>query len=347
MTGRATRILTRADVAALLDLESCLGAVEEALRAHAQGRTLSPAVLGVASAGGGFHVKAAGLKGARTYFAAKVNANFPGNPERTGLPAIQGVIVLCDGDDGFPLAVMDSIEVTAARTAGATAIAARRLARPDSTVATIVGCGTQGRAHLQALRLVLPLVQVHAIDRDAGRAEAFAVEMSKTGLAVTSGHDLAAAARASAVIVTCTPSLQPFLRAEHVNPGTFVAAVGADSPDKQELDPRLLASNTVVVDLLDSCAAIGELHHALAVGLMTRQDVHAELADVVAQTRPGRRSADEIVIFDSTGTALQDVATAAVVFERAEALGRGLSVPLTAVPVPAAVPPTGPTASEV
>jgi alanine dehydrogenase len=333
VTERATRILTRADVAALLDLGACVAAVEDALRAHADGRTLAPAVLAVRGEKGGLHVKAAGLRGARTYLAAKTNANFPGNPEHTGLPTIQGVIVLCDGDDGFPLAVMDSIEITAARTAAATAVAARRLARPESTVATVVGCGQQARSQIEALRLVLPLAEVHVLDRDPDRARAFAAAMSSsTGMAVNAREDLAAAARTSDVIVTCTPSRQAFLRPEHVAPGTLVAAVGADSPEKQELDPRLLAFNTVVVDLLDSCAAQGDLHHALAAGLMSRSDVHAELAEVVAGTRPGRRAADEIVVFDSTGTALQDVAAAALVFERAEALGRGARVPLTAAP---------------
>ena len=106
---------------------------------------------------GGFHIKAAGLELGRLYFAVKTNANFPDNPRRHGLPAIQGVIVLCDADDGRPLAVMDSIEVTIRRTAAATAVAAKYLARPDAGAVTICGCGSQGRAQLRALARVLPL----------------------------------------------------------------------------------------------------------------------------------------------------------------------------------------------
>jgi len=329
MRAEGTRILTRSDVAALLDLDECIAAVEGAFRAHAEGRTLPPAVLSVPATDGGFHVKAAGLRDQRTYFAAKTNANFPGNPARTGLPAIQGVIVLCDGDDGFPLAVMDSIEITARRTAAATALAARLLARPDATTATVCGCGTQGRVQLRALCRVLPLRRVYAFDVEAAKAAAFAHELSSDlGLDARAVDDLARAAPESQVVVTCTPSRKAFLLPEHVTPGAFVAAVGADSPEKQELDPRLLASNTVIVDLLDSCAALGELHHALAAGLMTREDVHAELAEVVVGRKTGRRAAEEIVVFDSTGTALQDVAAAAVVFEKAVASGRGLVLPL-------------------
>ncbi len=128
--------------------------------------------------------------------------------------------------------------------------------------------------------------------------------------------------------VTCTPSRAPFLLRDHVAPGTFVAAVGADSADKQELDPRLMAEAVVVVDVLDQCAAIGDLHHALEAGVLTRESVHAELADVVTGRKPGRRSDQEITVFDSTGTALEDVAAAVVVYERALAAGRGLAVDL-------------------
>src|SRR5262249_4175609 len=110
---------------------------------------------------------------------------------------------------------------------------------------------------------------------------------------------------------------------EHVAPGTFVAGVGADNEDKQELDPRLLASSKVVADVLEQCAEIGDLHHAIAAGLMQRGDVHAELAEVVAGKKAGRTSQEEITIFDSTGTALQDVAAAAVVYERARNGERG------------------------
>jgi len=113
-----------------------------------------------------------------------------------------------------------------------------------------------------------------------------------------------------------------------VRPGTFVAAVGADSETKQELEPALLAKNKTVVDIVDQCASIGELHHAIASGLMTKQHVHAELGEVIAETKPGRTSADEIIIFDSTGMALQDVITAATVYQKAVAKGAGRIVDL-------------------
>jgi alanine dehydrogenase len=329
VTSSTTLLLTRRDVAALLDLGQCVAAVEEAFRLHGEGRAPAPGILGFPYPGGGFHIKAAGLDLSRRYFAVKVNGNYSRNPERLGLPAIQGVIILCDADNGSPLALMDSIEITIARTGAATAVAARHLARPGSAVATVCGCGNQGRVQLRALALVCPLTRVDVFDADAARAARFAEELSaELGLDVRPTADLARSVRASDVCVTCTPSRGFFVRSEDVSPGTFLAAVGADSPEKQELDPRLVASAKLVADIRDQCAKIGELHHALAEGLMAVENVHAELGEIVAGKKPGRESDNEIIVFDSTGTALQDVAAAAVVYEKAVGAGAGLRVEL-------------------
>jgi alanine dehydrogenase len=330
---RETLVLTQADTADLLGWDECIAAVEGAFRLHAEGRSLPPAVLGVRSPGGGFHTKAAGLTLGRPYFAVKTNANFSENPARHGLPAIQGVLVLFDAGNGFPLAVVDSIEVTIRRTAAATAVAAKYLARPDSSAAGICGCGNQGRAQLRALARVLPLQRAYAYDADPERARSYAREMSAAlDIDVAAVETVAEAAAGSDVCVTCTPSRRALLFAEQVRPGTFVAAVGADSADKQELDPRLMAGGVVVADILEQCATIGDLHHAIAAGVLSPDAVHAELADLVVGRKPGRRSADEITIFDSTGTALQDVAAAAVVYEKAMERGAGLRVALGAWP---------------
>jgi alanine dehydrogenase len=320
-------LLRRTEVAELLTLDECIAAVEEGFRLRGLGRLPPSAILGVPVPGGGFHVKAALLPGPRSYFAAKVNGNFPDNPRRSGLPSIQGLIVLCDGENGRPLAVMDSIEITILRTGAATAVAAKYLARPASRVATICGCGNQGRVQLRAIARVLQLERVFAFDADEHRARELADELSaELRLSVAAVTDLAQAVSRSDVCVTCTPSRAPLVGHEDVRPGTFIAAVGADSPEKQELEPAILASAKVVVDVLEQCASIGELHHALNAGLMQRADVHAELAEVVSGSKPGRTSDQEVVIFDSTGTALQDVAAAVAVHEKAVRLGKGAAI---------------------
>jgi alanine dehydrogenase len=324
MKQEGTLLLTRHDVAALLTIEECIGAVERVFKLSGEGKTTPPGILGVHATDGGFHIKAGLLDLDRSYFAAKINANFPGNPKRLGLPAIQGLVALCDGDCGSPLAVMDSIELTIQRTGAATAVAAKYLARPDSKTVTICGCGNQGRISLKALTKVLPIERAWAYDRDHDQAEHFASELApelRIDIAVVS--DLENAVRQSDICITCTPSKQPFFKRDFVVPGTFIAAVGADSPEKQELEPALLSHNKIVVDMLEQCAGIGEVHHGLDAGVITREDVYAELGEVLARVKPGRTSSDEIIIFDSTGMALQDVVTAAAVYEKAVIKGAG------------------------
>jgi alanine dehydrogenase len=326
-----TLILTRRDVAALLSIEECTEAVEHVFKLYGEGKTQAPGVLGMHAHDGGFHIKTGVLQLNRPYFAAKINANFPQNPKRLGLPTIQGVIVLSDADNGYPLAVMDSTEITAQRTAAATAVAAKHLARPESKTLTICGCGIQGRISLRALMGLFQLEQVFAYDVDSTRSQKFANDLStELAIAIKAVDQLEGATLQSDICVTCTPSRQFFLKREHISPGTFVAAVGADNEDKQELDPTLLARSKVVADLVEQCATIGELHHALDQKVMTKDQVHAELGEVVAATKPGRTSSDEVIVFDSTGMALQDVVTSALVYEKARQQGIGTTIELSA-----------------
>jgi alanine dehydrogenase len=320
-----TLLLTRRDVASLLDLDECISAVETAFRLLGEGKAAPPGILGFPAEGGGFHIKAAALSLSRVWFAAKINGNFFQNRERFGMPTIQGVVLLCDGENGYPLALLDSIEITIRRTGASTAVAAKYLARADARVVTICGCGNQGRIQLEALSRVRSLETAYAFDLDSGRAAEFAAEMSSLlGIRIETAREPGPAVRRSDIVVTCTPSRRPFLEPSDVSPGTFFAAVGSDSAEKQELDPRILASAKVVADSLDQCAEIGELHHALASGAMKKSDVYAEISDLAAGRKPGRSTSAEVTIFDSTGTALQDVAAAAVVYEKAVRAGKGL-----------------------
>lgn len=331
MTGvlqgdRTTLLFTGDEVRSLLSMDACIAAVEAAFRRHAGSDSPAPAVLGMRFGKGGFHVKAAALSLERPYFVAKLNANHPENPRRFGLPTIQGVVALCDGENGRLLALMDSMEITRIRTAAATAVAAKHLARPDSASLMLFGCGRQGRAHIESLSRVLPLRRLIACDTAPGAAPALAVwaneSLGLATVAVEAGH-ARARARECDVIVTCTPSRQPLLGIGDVGPGTFVAGVGADDAGKQELEPELLAAAQVVVDILDQCAMTGDLRHALDAGAMTRADVHAELAEVLTGRKTGRTTDEEITVFDSTGTALEDLAAAVALYERAVSSGRG------------------------
>jgi ornithine cyclodeaminase/alanine dehydrogenase-like protein (mu-crystallin family) len=325
MSYRGTLILKRSDIQKLMSFNDYVQAVEEAFRLYAEGKLPHTGVLDVNGQGGMFHIKAAVMPyGDDVYVAVKINGNFPQNKTRFALPTIQGAILLSDGIRGFPLAYLDSIEITVQRTGAATAVAAKYLARPDSKSAGIIGCGRQGRIQLAALKHSLPIRKAFAYDQDRQLASEFSHTMiAELGIEVTPVQDISEASNGSDVIVTCTTSKQFLLRKEHVRTGSFVAAVGADSHDKQELEPELLATSKVVTDIRDQCAKIGDLHHAISCDAMKLDDVHAELGEVVAGIKQGRTSNDDIFIFDSTGTAIQDVAAAAIVYKRAMEQGIG------------------------
>ncbi|WP_160143894.1 ornithine cyclodeaminase family protein [Chryseolinea soli] len=322
-------IITKREVEWLLDIQECMDAVAYAFKLHAEGKALQPKILGLHVPHGGFHIKAGAMDLGRPYFVAKANANFPDNMKNNGLPTIQGVIIVCDAANGKLLALMDSIAITVIRTGAATGIAAKYLARKDAKVATICGCGNQGRVSLKAMMTVRPIERVYAYDIDQTQKNKFTKELTEAlNVQVIPVDDLGLAVRQSDICVTCTTSKKPFLNKEDVKPGTFIAAVGADSEDKQELQTTLLASCKLVVDILEQSATIGELHHALEYGVVTRDHVHAELGEIIAGSKTGRTSDDEVIVFDSTGTALQDVASAAIVYEKAIGAGIGMSVNL-------------------
>ena len=304
--------LTRGEIRALMTPADYLTAVEAGFGGLQAGTAQCPPPLAVELERGGFHAKAASLDVDRPYVALKLNGNFPGNQ---GLPTIQGAILLCDGETGSLLAIMDSIEVTARRTAAATALAAKHLARPDSATILVCGCGDQAPAQLEALHAVLRLHRGLCWDHDLDRAKAFARKVR--GQSMTPVDSLMPAALESDVIVTCTTATQPFLTADMVKPGTFIAAVGADAPHKSEIEPALMARTVVVTDSTAQCAVMGDLHHAIQAGALRVDDVHAELGAILSGTKPGRRNADQVVVFDSTGVAVQDAASAVIIYKRA------------------------------
>jgi len=317
-------VLSRADIQRLMPYGDYVDAVEAALRAAASGKALAPPAAAFHVPGGGYHAKAAALlAGDPPVMAIKLNGNYPGNPAANGLPTVQGVIYLADATNGRPLAVMDSIEVTINRTGAATTIAARHLARADARVAVICGAGVQGRIQAVAAAHALELTTMHIWDMKPEAAIALARDLApRLGLDVRASADLAVS-RESDVIITCTSAKQAFLAPEMVRPGTFIAAVGADNDDKSEIAPALYAQARVAVDSLEQCAEIGDLHHALKAGVVKREHVQATLAELVAGTKPGRRDAREITLFDSTGMGLQDVAAAAAIYRRALNEGAG------------------------
>jgi len=323
-------LLSRADVARLMTFTDYVEAVEAGFRAAATGAALAPPAAAFHVPGGSYHAKAAALlAGDPPVMAIKLNGNYPGNPAANGLPTVQGVIYLADANNGRPLALMDSIEVTINRTGAATTLAARHLARRDSRIATICGAGVQGHIQATAIAAAARLDTIHVWDVRPDAAAALASRLARElAIDVRPSADLAVTGH-SDIIVTATSSQTAFLTPDLVRPGTFIAAVGADNSDKQEIDPGLYAASVAVVDSLEQAAEIGDLHHALAAGAVTIDHVHATLGEILAGAKPGRRDPAAITLFDSTGMGLQDAAAAAAIYRRALATGVGTHLSLT------------------
>ena len=287
-----------------LQIPAAVAALEEAYLAQARGEVGDSQSLGYAVPEGTFHVKACGSAAALGgLFVAKINANFPGNPSGRSLPTIQGVIAVFDARDGRVLAIVDSPSVTRLRTAAAAALAVKHLARREARTAAIVGCGVQGEATAHALACVMDLRMLRLYDMESRRAEALRRKLS---VACEVSPSLDEAARGADVIVTCTTSTQPFLAARHAGDGALVVALGADNEAKRELMPELLEAARLVTDSTAQCLKIGDLKQAPHLA----RRVCGEVTDVVAG-RVKRTQSGEVVVFDSTGLAIQDLALCA------------------------------------
>jgi ornithine cyclodeaminase/alanine dehydrogenase-like protein (mu-crystallin family) len=316
-------LLSGGDLRRLLTPRVVIDALRDAYRALADNRGDQGRSVGFSIEGGSIHVKSGLLPGSHLAFASKVNVNLPDNTRLRGLPTIQGLVVVSDAKDGRPLAVMDSIALTGLRTAATAALAAQYGARKEATRAAIVGGGAQARYQLEAMRAVFALRAVRVYDIDPARAEAFAVAQSTSACTVVAAASVRAAVTDADICITCTTSTSPVLTDDLDLKGCFVAAVGADNPEKNEIAPGLMRRARMLVDDLEACASGGDLNHAVRAGAVAKDHVHADLAELASGQKQGRLSADELVIFDSSGSGVQDVAAAWAAYQAVARSGVG------------------------
>ncbi|GAB3323651.1 ornithine cyclodeaminase family protein [Haloplanus salinarum] len=244
----------------------------------------------------------------------------PHNGERHGLPTVMGTMIYSDPETAVPLSIMDGTALTTRRTGAAAAVATDHLAVEGASSLGLVGAGVQAHAQLDAIATVRPIGTVVVADADAERARAFVDAVSDR---FDARVGTIAEAAACDVLSTVTPVRDPIVAADAVGERTHVNAVGADAPGKHELADDLLAAATLVVDDHAQCTHSGEINVSYGTGRLTDADIHAELGEVVTGAKPGRTPEDGVTVFDSTGLAIQDVAAAHVVYERATAAGAG------------------------
>ena len=323
-------LLSRAEVEGLISMREAIDAVEEAFRAKGLGKVQMPpkSYVYFDRYDGDFRVMPAYLEEMGAAGVKIVNVH-PRNPKEQGLPTVMATLLLLDPKTGAPLSIMDGTWITNVRTGAGGAVAAKYLARKDSHVAAMVGAGVQARTQLLALKEVFKIKEVRVNDLSAEKAEGYAEEMSdKLGIDVKAIKEPRDAVEGADVVVTTTPVRKPILMNDWVREGMHINAIGADAPGKQELDPKILLRAKVVVDDVEQAIHGGELNVPLSKGIIVRGDIYADLGEVVTGKKPGRTSREEITVFDSTGLAVQDIATDWIVYKKAKKLGKGREVEL-------------------
>lgn len=322
------RVLTESEIRSLVDPPAAREAVRAAFVALAEGRALLPDVLhlDITRQRGEVHVKGAYIDGFATW-SVKAASGFYDNPER-GLPVASGVSLAFDAETGFlDTLLFDNGYLTDLRTGAAGALATDLLAAPHLRRAAIIGTGGQARFQLEALLHVRRPERIVVHGRSPERVEAYVREVRDIhGIELETAPSLRAAVEGSDLIVTTTPSREPIVMADWVQPGAHVTAIGSDLPEKRELDPELLRrAQRVVADHLPQARTQGEVHHAMRAGL-DEADV-VELGAVAAGTAPGRTAPDDITVADLTGLGVQDAAMAELVTRRARERDVGRTIP--------------------
>lgn len=248
---------------------------------------------------------------------------FWANNKSKGLPNHQSAIMLFDPVTGQPSAIVAANFVTQIRTAAIGAIGCKYMARSESEILAVIGNGQQGRNQLKAALKVLPHIKkIFLYDAYPEAAKTLASEMTQYPQKLVIADTPEQACRCADVIITAASSYQAIVMAEWIKPGTHINAIGTDTRGKQELDPRIFAHAVVVVDDLNQCCYLGECQHAYNEGIITKESIYGQIGEVINGVKKGRKTVEEVTVFDTTGVAIQDLATAG--YAVAEALKQGI-----------------------
>jgi alanine dehydrogenase len=315
-----TLLLDRNAVKTLLRMADVINVVEDAFRMCGEGKAKMPTKIYLSLEQGDFRAMPAALPGCAGMKWVNVH---PRNPS-LGLPSIMAILIYNDPETGYPLAIMDATEVTAYRTGAAAAIASKYLARQGSHTIGIIGAGFQAYAQILAHVELFTPVAINAFDISQAAVDKLAHSLPHLSIRSCSIEEAAA----SDIVCTLTPSRSPIVKKEWIIPGTHINAVGADAPGKQELDPSILKEAIVVVDDMKQAISSGEINVPIQKGIYSIGEVYGTLAEVVIGKKKGRTDNKVITVFDSTGIAVEDIAVAKMLFEKAQHSGGYPSIDL-------------------
>jgi alanine dehydrogenase len=321
-----TLLLNKEEVGSLIDLDAVLAAVEDAYRSFNSGLVVQPNFMAVSLPGthAGVDFKG-GLDMGSGYITLKASSGGYDNNPKLGLPIGMNTVMLFEAQTCALKCIMDGTFITGCRTGAAGAISVKYLARADAKKLCVIGAGSQARRQLRAIMRVRSLTEVRAWDALPQFLDAYVQEMSaETGLKIRKCATAEEAVRGADIVVTTTRGRSgPIVKKEWLQPGTHIAAIGADMPGKQELDADVFAGAKVVNDSIDLCVKSGETQNAMKAGIIRPEDIHAEIGEIILGRKPGRENPEELTIFDTVGMAIQDVLTAAMLYKGALEKGLG------------------------
>ncbi len=314
-----TLLITGKDVTEILTPAVANDTVERAFRAHGRGLCEMPPKSYLYFPEGDLRSMPASLAGDGFDCAGIKSVTVHPRNDAIQLPAVMAVIILNDPHTGFPLAIMDGTSVTGIRTGAAGALSAKYLSRENSEVVGLVGCGAQARTQLLCLmeNRSIKKVKIWQFEEDKTCTDEFLQWMGL--MEATCELDALVSSRMeditleSDIVITTTPSRAPLV--DRVSPGTHITAIGADAPGKQEICPELLIQSSIVIDEWEQAAHSGEINVPVSQNRIKKDDIYAQLGDIVAGKKRGRTSDREITLFDATGLAIQDISCASVLYE--------------------------------
>jgi alanine dehydrogenase len=319
-------VISERDARALVSIEDAIDAVEKSFAAMARGQARNyPVVREVVGYQDAVFGVKTGCDTAAPILGLKAGGYWPHNLAK-GLGNHQSSTLLFDPDTGRASALVSANYLTGVRTGAASAIATKHLSRPDSSVLGIIGAGVQAQYQLRATLAVRAVRKVCAWDPSAENLATFGRTVQELGLEFVAAPDRRAVAESADILITVTPSQKPLVERSWVRPGTHISAMGADTKGKQELDPLLVAGAALFVDEAAQAITIGECQHAYGAGLITAESFRGSIGEVIAGLRDGRRTAQEITLFDGTGVALQDLVVAGLAVRLAIQRGVGSTI---------------------
>jgi len=325
----AIRVLSSTDVGAVVGIEDCIEAVDAAMRQYSERSVVMPVRLTTKVPGLGDHLSMPAALPASSALGMKTITIYPENPKKDA-PILQGIVVVNDFDTGTPVAVLDAARLTGLRTAAASAVATRALARPDSSRLAVIGTGVQAGSHLEAMLAVRPITDVVVCSRKRESAERFVEARSDLNVTFSITDEPGDAVEGADIVCAVSSSHTPVITLDRVSPGTHINGVGSHGPTVREVDGPTMAAARVVVDSRDSALReCGDCLLAIEEGLFEEAHVIDEVGEVLAGTKVGRASDDQITVYQSCGLAVQDVAVAMLAYTRAASAGRGVEVDLT------------------